>query len=154
MIKYLLILLSISQMSKCNQQTSNSKKNELKIYFGTAQSWSGGAMGSGRGTNYLFYLSPVDSSYSFDSVWVNGYRLHLEKRNDYSSKDTMVLYARAFFPGTRPNAPEGEIEKKGPDEAVKPCCEESTFAIRYIYNNNKIFLTSSSLKILPKLNYP
>ncbi|GDX52532.1 hypothetical protein LBMAG27_15790 [Bacteroidota bacterium] len=154
MIKYLLLILTITKMSQCNQTTSNSPKHELKIYFATAQSWSGGAMGSGKGTNYLFYLSPPDSSYSFDSVWVNGYRLSLKKRNDYSSKDTMVLAATAFFPGSKPAAPEGETEKKGPDEAVKPCFVDASIVIRYFSNNTKFYLSSSSLKVLPKINYP
>ncbi len=154
MIKYLLVLLTVTQISKCNQSTTSTSKPELKIYYGTAQSWSGGAMGSGKGTNYLFYLTQADSVYSFDSIWINGYRLALNKRNDYSSKDTLVLSASAFFPGNRPYAPEGAIEKKGPDQEAKPCCEESTFVIRYILTGNKIFLSSTSLKILPKLNYP
>lgn len=154
MIKYLLLLLTITKMSQCNQPTSNSPKHELKIYFVTAQSWSGGAMGSGRGTNYLFYLSPADSFYSFDSVWVNGYRLSLKKRTDYSSKDTLVLTATAFFPGSKPAPPEGSAERKGPDEAVKPCCADASIVIRYFSDGNKFFLSSSALKILPKLNYP
>ncbi len=154
MMKYLLVLLTISQMSKCRQPNTNSSTHELKIYFGTAQSWSGGAVGSGRGTNYLFYLAPADSAYRFDSVWVNGYRLALKKRNDYSSKDTLVLSATLFFTGNNPESTEGNSKKSIPDESIKPCCDDASFVIRNIFYGNKNFLSSTSLKILPKLNYP
>ncbi len=154
MIKYLLIILTVTQMSKCNQQGSVKSKPEMKIYYGTSQSWSGGAMGSGKGTNYRFYISRSDSTIAFDSVWVNGYRLALKKRNDFSSKDTLVFDATAFFPGSKPNAPEGVPEKKGPVESLKPCCDDALFVIRFIFDNDKDFLSSSSLRILPRINYP
>ncbi len=142
-------------MDRCNHPTqTNSSKPELKIYYGTSQSWSGGAIGAGKGTNYRFYLSATDSTYGFDSVWINGYRLALKKRNDYSSGDTLVLDALAFFPGSRPIAPEGSSEKKGAEEAAMPCCAGASFVIRYIFNNNKDHLTSDELKILPRINYP
>lgn len=97
MIKYLLIILIVTQMDKCNQQDSVKSKSDLKIYYGTSQSWSGGAMGSGRGTNYRFYISRADSTIAFDSVWVNGYRLALKKEMTSVQKIHWYLMLQHFF---------------------------------------------------------
>ncbi len=153
MIKYLLILLTVTQASKCNRTSDKSQTNEIKFHYGTSQTWVGGNMGSGKGTNYHLYISPVDSTFQFDSVWVNGYRLEVKRNTELSTNDTLVLNAAAFFPGSGPKAPEGNYARKNPDEAPPPCCADAKVVIRYFLNGNKIFISTGELRPLKGIYY-
>ena len=152
MLKYIFILLTVTQASNCHQPSGKTKK-EIKFHYATSQIWVGGNMGSGKGTNYQFFLSPVDTSYQFDSAWVNGYRLPVKINSELSTTDTLVLDAAAFFADSGPQAPEGNKKKKGPDEALKPCCADSKVVLRYFLNGNKFFISTTELKPLKGIYY-
>lgn len=153
MIKYLLMLLTVTQATTCNRNNPAKNIKTVDFHYATSQTWVGGAMGSGKGINYQFFLTAVDTDYSFDSAWVNGYRLAVNHNSELSGNDTLVLDAAAFFPGQGPKAPEGNATKKGPDESPKPCCEDSKVVIRYSYNGTKNYLSTQELKPLKGIYY-
>ena len=74
------------------------------VIHATSQSWSGGAAGSGHGTNYYIYLRGGDVvNFEFDSLWVNNKRLVAEIRTKESNSDTTIVYAGDVVRGIVPD---------------------------------------------------
>ena len=153
MIKFLLLILSVTQMSKCNNTKQLTPSPLLKVYRATSQAWSGGVVGSGKGINYQFYLPAADTVYAFDSAWVDGYRLALKRFSSTENKDTLILQASAFF-STRNF--DGDQKTMSPDLAPLPAEKIKCAALlRYQLNKDQaIEYCVTVIQILPRINYP
>jgi hypothetical protein len=102
----LLLVFTIVTEKGCPQQ------DNLIILKATSQNYSGGAAGSGYGTYYKIYLPKTDTTFSFDSLWVNEKRIKVEIVKKESGGDTTVIYARDHtnrlqFADENGNAPGG-----------------------------------------------
>ena len=153
MLKYLLIILTVTQLSKCNRTIQNENPPVVKVYRATSQQWSGGAHGSGKGTNYQFFLPAADTALTFDSAWVDGYRLALKRFSSVKNKDTLIIQASAFFSDGGRN---GDEKKTTPDAASIPSDKiKCTAVLRFRFNKNAPNeYCVTVIQVLPRLNYP
>ncbi len=140
-------------MSKCNRNLQSDNFPLMKIYRATSQKWSGGVAGSGKGIYYQFYLPAADSALTFDSVWVDGYRLSLKRYSSVENKDTFILQADAYFTAgsfdanTKPSGPDME---QLPSDKIK-CAG----LMRYKFRNSlPVEYCIPIIEKLPPLNYP
>lgn len=82
----LLLMVLIATEKSC------SKQDQLPLLKATSQAWSGGAAGSGRGTNYEIWLQVKDmKEYTFDSLWVQDKRLPVEVNERRSNADSLLV---------------------------------------------------------------
>ncbi|MBK9732999.1 MAG: hypothetical protein IPO83_17235 [Chitinophagaceae bacterium] len=84
----LMLLVLLTSEKTCGQQ------EQLPLLKATSQAWSGGAAGSGRGTNYEIFLGIHNSAdYTFDSLWVQERRIKVEVNERKSTGDSLILAA-------------------------------------------------------------
>lgn len=159
MHKYLLVILAITQMIQCHRGVGGEKTDNggdktihVEVYRATSQQWVGGAVGSGKGIKYRFYLPIEDDVFDFDSVWVAGYRLEAKKLIDELNPDTLIVTANLFIggdaPGLNGNRPSSSVKA---EQKFFPTC---TAVLRFIEKSGAAALTcANNIVVLPKLNY-
>ncbi|MEI7801262.1 MAG: hypothetical protein WCI97_01315 [Bacteroidota bacterium] len=153
MLRRFLFILTVTLLCNCARKVNVESKPELKFYFTTSQTWVGGHIGSGKGINYQFFLSVADSSYQFDSAWVNGYRLSLNRNSELSTNETLVLNAAAFFPSPEKNNANENSIQKNPELATPPVYTEAKVVVRFSLKEKKYFLFTNELKPLKGIYY-
>ena len=146
-------MLTVTQLSKCNKSISENNSPVVTVYRATSQHWTGGAIGSGKGIYYQFYLPAADSVYRFDSAWVDGYRLSVKRVSSVANSDTLILQANAFFS----NEGFGNQSKSSqPDSVILPDDKKNCAAvIRYNFHGKlSAEFCVTKVQVLPRLNYP
>ena len=153
MMKYFLVILAITHFSKCEHGSAGEKEVKVTVLKATSQSWIGGAVGMGKGTQYRFFLPIEDTIFEFDSVWVEGYRIAAEETFDPLSPDTLIVEAKLFFPG-KGIAPDDGPKPQPPVKtaSIYPDCP----AYLRILNQDKSYHSDYCLpkiEVLPRILY-
>jgi hypothetical protein len=139
-MKYILLLLLISAQQTCEKKLGQG----LPVIKATSQRWTGGAAGSGHGTYYRIYLhmNPAEQI-TFDSLWVNNYRIPVEYKSNESFNDTMVLAAEEFYKGIM-------LEQQGATDYMSkdsfPIHTEAEGVLGYIFNGNRYYFAIQSFE--------
>lgn len=129
------------------------------VSHATAQSWCGGAAGSGSGINYSFHIVyKKTASIKFDSVWIDyAYRSLFTKSMMFSSNyslkkgDSIVLNAQIYYPGEK-DKPNNLIEPVKIPCPVKNC--KSPVVILFRVNGKLYYYDLKNITTLEPANYP
>ena len=148
-MKKLLVLSWLLYFSATCKQVPT--EPQLIFINANSQGWSGGAMGSGHGTNYNFYFINKGAAVTCDSVWINGFVLPV-KQTVNSKSDTVHVSAMAFYRGSvgpQDNRAAVEPKKENPPIPVK-----GTALISYKSGKGVKYIEAPVVKQLTPLAYP
>ena len=144
----LMLLVLLSTEKSCDQQES------LPLLAATSQAWSGGAAGSGRGTNYEITVGiHIATGYTFDSLWVNERRVKIEVNERKSSGDSLVLSATDMTQSIRNMQ---DLEKQNGEVLPVPFPIPVTAEglLGYYYKGKRQYLAIQSWTKLKPIYYP
>ncbi len=144
----LMLLVLLSTEKSCDQQEA------LPLLAATSQAWSGGAAGSGRGTNYEITVGiHIATGYTFDSLWVNERRVKIEVNERKSSGDSLVLSATDMTQSIRNMQ---DLEKQNGEVLPVPFPIPVTAEglLGYYYKGKRQYLAIQSWTKLKPIYYP
>lgn len=144
----LMLLVLLSTEKSCDQQQA------LPLLTATSQAWSGGAAGSGRGTNYEITVGiHVATDYTFDSLWVNERRVKVEVNQRKSNGDSLVLSATDMAQSIR-NMQDLENQSGEVSPIPFPLAVTAEGVLGYYYKGKRQYLTIQSWTKLKPIYYP
>jgi hypothetical protein len=146
-----ILFISFNSFSQFNNEY-------FAVTSASSQGWSGGAAGSGGGTNYTFILSFLkDVEITFDSVWLGGGdALYLYGDNSlnalsFKKGNTCTLYSSIYYQGERElYTLKSEIETS----SHPPVFYKGKALIRFKINNEVYYYAVEEMKILTPIPYP
>ncbi len=148
-MKNLLLVIWLLYFSATCKQIGT--KPDLIFINATSQDWSGGAAGSGQGTNYNFYFIKKSVSVTCDSVWVNGFVLPV-KSFLKPNNDTLRITASAFF--RRKMGAQDRMPVIEPKKEASPVAVTGAAVISYTSGNVVKYITVPAIKRLKAMAYP
>lgn len=149
-MKYFLLFTLFFDVKKCYH-----KVPAPTLLTATSQHWSGGAAGSGHGTNYNFYFKNSTAwGYVFDSVWLNDRRLVVTTSPTVKG-DTLLLSAERFFKGELQFHQQQTIDSTEEQTVLFPVMNyDGAAIIGYWFNGVRGYIAVKDFVYLPALNYP
>jgi hypothetical protein len=164
LISILRPILFVIMLLLCGLLSAQVDKSYFDVYYSTNQSWSGGAAGSGSGTNYTFCVRfKKDMRICLDTIWFGDapYYLYCSKyvasvkEVSVQKGDSNSYTSSIYYPGERDVMYKLDLGSEKKTITKNPCPNVKCAAlIQFYVNGVKYFYPVNNIVELAPIAYP